>query len=237
MKLRIPSHTLMTGRSSALPALALFSLATMSAQGVSVLLDDNFTNAVRVGATNARTGVDRDGVATLTNDWVMALNTTTAATQTSDSNAPRVATGINGNSLAVTNTGLAYSLSTYFTPTTLAPGESISATFNVRTTGFTVLALDTAFRFGLFDSNSGQLAANSNFSGGAGSAIGTVFQDDRGYAAYYDTTTGISTGTHEFRERISAGAANNSNLFTPGQFSTLVGGVTAAGKPYRPLHA
>ena len=194
------------------------------------LIDDTFDNAVRLGNSGARTGVDRDGGSSV--DYAMAMNNSGGA-WSSDTNAPRVASGIDGNSIAVTNTGVAYSLSTYFTPATLAAGDSISVSFNVRTSGYTVIAADTAFRFGLFDSNTGRLGSNSNFSGSpttgtTGGAIGTVFQDDRGYSAFYDTTT-AGTSTHEIRERINAGTiAWNTNVFGPTAFSAATGGATVA---------
>jgi hypothetical protein len=210
-------------KSFALSLMALFSFVASSAQGVT-LVNDTFTDAVRVGSADAWTGVDRDGGTSV--DYVMALN---SAAPQANNNAPNVTTsGINGKSLSMTNRANAYSLSTYFPLTTIAPGESISVSFNVRTSGFTVGAADTAFRFGLFDSNVERLSANSNFSGGSGTNVGTAFQDDRGYAAFYDTTIGSNTGTHEIRERISAGALNSSNISSPPQFSTASGGVTAA---------
>ncbi|OYV04304.1 MAG: hypothetical protein CFE26_17610, partial [Verrucomicrobiales bacterium VVV1] len=86
----IPSNPFPIRKLSMLPAVALFSLAVLPVKSA-ILLADDFTNAVRVGGTNARTGVDRDGVATLTNDWVMAYNSTTTANQPSDTNAPNVA--------------------------------------------------------------------------------------------------------------------------------------------------
>jgi hypothetical protein len=208
-------------KSSVLPILALLSLAASSAQGLT-LVNDKFTDAVRVGSDNAWTGVDRDGGTSV--DYVMATNNSTPQ---GNNNAPNVSTsGINEKSLSVTNRGSAYSISTYFPLTTIAPGESISVSFNVRTSGFTPTAVDTAFRFGLFDSNVERLTANSNFSGGSGTNVGTAFQDDRGYAAFYDTTTGINTGTHEIRERISAGTTTTSNITSPAQYSPASGGVT-----------
>ncbi|OYV04764.1 MAG: hypothetical protein CFE26_15150, partial [Verrucomicrobiales bacterium VVV1] len=200
-----------------LSLLALLSFAAVPAQGLT-LLDDNFTNAVRVGASGSRTGVDRDGVATLTNDWVMAFNSTTAANQTSDANAPNVATGINGNSLAVTG-ATALSLHTYFTTTTLNAGESISVSLKIRATA-APSAQDTSFRVGLFDSNIGKVGTNSNFSGATSSTAGTVFIDDQGYGAFYDTGTTVA---HEIRERTntSYAAVNNTNLFAPTLYGNL----------------
>ena len=154
----LQSHSLPTRRFF---ALALLSLSAVSVQAVTPLSDD-FTNAVRVGTSGSRTGVDVDGVAPLTNDWMMALSNTTASTQTSDANAPDVAAGINGNSLATTGGTFAFSLHRYFTSTTLNAGESISVSLNIRTTAAPT-AQDTSFRIGLFDSNTGKISHQLEF--------------------------------------------------------------------------
>lgn len=200
-----------------LPTLALLSFAALPAKS-SVLVSDDFTNAVRVGTSGSRTGVDVDGGTT--NDWMMALGNTTAANQTSDANAPDVATGINGNSLATTGGTFPFSLHRYFTTTTLNAGESISVSLNIRTTAAPT-AQDTSFRIGLFDSNTGKITTNSNFSGATGGTAGTVFIDDRGYGAFYDT--GASSVSHEIRERTNTTytATNVINLFRPADFGNL----------------
>ena len=198
-------------------ALALLWLSAVSVQALTPLSDD-FTNAVRVGTPGSQTGVDVDGGTT--NDWMMALSNTTASTQTSDANAPDVATGINGNSLATTGGTFPFSLHRYFTSTTLHAGESISVSLNIRTTAAPT-AQDTSFRIGLFDSNIGKIATNSNFSGATGTTVGTVFIDDRGYGAFYDT--GASSVSHEIRERTNTTytATNVINLFRPTDFGNL----------------
>jgi hypothetical protein len=225
MKLKKPTlkclqgHPVLTRKSPVLPTLALLSFAALPAKSA-VLVSDDFTNAVRVGGTDARTGVDVDGVAPLTNDWMMALANGTTANQTSDANAPNVATGINGNSLATTGGTFPFSLHRYFTSTTLNAGESISVSLNIRTTAAPT-AQATSFRIGLFDSNTGKISTNSNFSGATGSTAGTVFIDDRGYGAFYDT--GTSPLAHVIGERTNTTytAANGINLFRPSDFGNL----------------
>lgn len=215
----LQGHPVLTRKSPVLPTLALLSFAALPAKS-SVLLSDDFTNAVRVGISGSRTGVDVDSVAPLTNDWMMALNNTTAANQTSDANAPNVATGINGNSLATTGGNIAFSLHRYFTSTTLNAGESISVSLNIRTTAAPT-AQDTSFRIGLFDSNTGKISTNSNFSGATGATAGTVFIDDRGYGAFYDT--GAFPLAHFIGERTNTAytAASGINLFRPTDFGNL----------------
>ncbi len=163
--------------------LALLSLATASAQTVT-LVNDDFTNAVRVGAANNWTGVDRDGGTS--NDYVQAYNDGTLAVGRSDANAPSVATGITGNSLTITG-GAAGSVSTYFTPTTLGAGDSISLSFNFRSTAVPGATTASTFRFGLFDSGATRLADNNLFAGAG------AFTDDTGYAAFYYPGTGSTT--------------------------------------------
>ena len=181
-----------------LSALAGVSLAAASATA-QTLLDDNFTNAVRVGSTNARTGVDRDGGTS--NDYAMAYNDASAAAAQSDTNAPNVTAGIAGNSILIGGTA-ACSLNSYFAATTLGAGGSISFSLMIRTTAVPTAA-DISFRIGLFDSNAGgRILANTVFDGGGS------FTDDRGYAAFFDT----GAGSHEIRKRT---ASVNQNVFSP----------------------
>jgi hypothetical protein len=213
----LQGHPVLTRKSPVLPTLALLSFAALPAKSA-VLVSDDFTNAVRVGTSGSRTGVDVDGGTT--NDWMMALANGTTANQISDANAPNVATGINGNSLATTGGTFPFSLHRYFTSTTLNAGESISVSLNIRTTAAPT-AQATSFRIGLFDSNTGKISTNSNFSGATGSTAGTVFIDDRGYGAFYDT--GTSPLAHVIGERTNTTytAANGINLFRPSDFGNL----------------
>ncbi len=207
MKPRIPSRPLLSRKSTTLPAVALLSFAAVSAHGA-IVFSDNFTNAVRVGSTGAWTGIDRDGGTS--NDYAMAYNNTNLTVVRSDANAPYVAAGINGNSIAVTG-NVAYSLSTYFTPTTILAGQSISLTFNIRTTAApTVHTTASTFRFGLYDSNVGQLADNNVFTGAG------AFTDDTGYAAFYLHSGATATTLNVVGERTTQ---TNVQITTPGNYT------------------
>jgi PEP-CTERM motif len=185
---------------------ALTSSISTSLYGqAQILVNDNFTNAVRVGAAPSVTGVDRDSTnGSSSNDYVVASNGNgSMATSNGADLASNVATGINGNSFVVTNASAGYSISTHFTSKTLAPLDSISVSLNIRT----ALANPTgtgAFRVGLFNSAGTQLTANTSNFGGNG-----VFVDDTGYLASYTLNATSPFVSGQVIERTAGVAANN----------------------------
>ncbi|MBC8009368.1 MAG: PEP-CTERM sorting domain-containing protein [Burkholderiales bacterium] len=191
-------------------------LATASAATAqTVLLNDTFTSATRNGTAPSVSGVDRDGVGT-TNDYVVATNGNAAqATGVTNDYASNVGTGINGNSFFVINPAGAYSVSTYFTSTALAAGESISVSFNIRSTLANPGAGTGAFRVGLFNSGGTRLANNQSAFGGSG-----AFTDDVGYIANYSTNA--AAVNQIVQERTTAVATNNIFQGTFGQVGTAV---------------
>jgi hypothetical protein len=214
---RLQSSPFLNRKSFALPVLALLSITSMSAQQVTLLSDD-FSNALRVeNPANVFTGVDADGLAPIVNDYAIAYNNLSAPLAKTDAIAPKVvgSGGINGNSLAIGSGAVAVSLSTYFAPTELGAGDSISVSLNIRTSA-APSALATTFRIGLFDSNGGgNLVQNTTY-------IDSAFTDDRGYAAFFGTGTAV---THDVRER-TANALQN--IFRPTDFTLVGTAVTAS---------
>ncbi len=203
-----------------------------------VVLSNDFTNATRVGApptaldpTLIVTGVDADSGTT--NRWVAAVSNNTAmavSIQAADL-ATNVGTGINGNSLFVTNSGAPYSLTTTFAQQSLvAIGDKLTLTLNIRTptTGtLPVPAFNTGagvFQVGLFSTPTTTiLGANTNSFSGATYVspttinTGTVFNDDAGYIGRYSTST--TTVTSEVRDR---SGGTGVTLFA-GTFTTVAG--------------
>ncbi len=186
-----------------LGTLTLSLLLAGTAYSQTVLVNDTFTSAVRVGTPPSVTGVDRDGAAPLTNDYVVATNGDVP--MATGANASNVGPGITGNSFFVTNTSVAYSVSTYFAPTTLQIGQSISLSFDFRTDN--VVAANGAgfFRLGLFNSGTGKLTANTSAFDGGG-----AFADDTGYIAQYSISAGAVSGV--LQERL----ASTGNIFAGG---------------------
>lgn len=181
--------------------LALGSISLVaSASAQTVLVNDTFTSAQRVGGSGFPvTGLDRDGGTS--NDWVVASANTAIAGSAGGPlyvDAINVATGINGNSLRIGNLGGFYDLKTYFAPTTLAAGESVSVSFNVRTS----LANPTGgngFRVGLFNSGGNQQTAN------IGTYNSTLFDGYQGYVAQYTpNATGTTTTANLIGDRSSS---------------------------------
>ncbi len=194
---------------SVLPVVIGLQLAAFPVTAA-VLLNDDFTAATRVGTAPTVTGVDRDGGTA--NNYVVATNGSAGmATGVTNDRASNVGTGINDNSFVVINESNAYSVTTHFASTTLAPGDSLALTFNMRTSTASPTAATGAFRTGLFNSGGTPLSANTNAFGGSG-----VFTNDTGYIANYTTTAGGLTGIIQDR---SAGTTTN-NIFA-GTVTTL----------------
>jgi hypothetical protein len=207
------NHTIKT--SVFLASIAMLALSSAKVLAAT-FINDNFTGAVRVSAPPSVTGVDRDGGTS--NDYVVATNgngpmaTSNPAITDYASN---VVSGINGNSYQVINAAAAYSVQRYFTATTLADGETMTLSLNIRAAG-TPSAGVGAFRLGLFDTASVLAANTSNFGGGG------AFTGATGYLGSYQTNAG-SGNAGLIQERTNGVAANN--LFQ----GTLASGTTATG--------
>jgi hypothetical protein len=198
-------------------------LASVASAQTTTLVNHDFTNAGRTAVTSSNpgpqagpiTGLDANtGTAANSNvwngtknDWVVATNNGGMAGSAGGPtyfDAINVATGINGASLRVINVGAFYDLKTYFTSTTLAPGDSISVSFNLRTTGANPTGGD-AFRIGLFNSGGVKQTANLN------AYNSTSFDAYTGYFAQYTpNATGSTTTANSIRERVSS---SNQGLF------------------------
>lgn len=212
-------------------ALGSISLAA-SASAQTILVNDTFTNAQRVGGgASAVTGLDRDGGTS--NDWVVASSNTAIAGSAGGPlyvDAINVATGINGNSLRVANLGAFYDLKTYFSLTTLGAGETISVSFNIRTSLANPGNTNGGFRVGLFNSNGGQQTANIS------TYNSTSFDNDQGYVANY--TTNATAGTTTANSIGDRSLGNNQGLFqgTIGNLTNVnapvVGGAVAFDTTY-----
>lgn len=176
---------------------------TLSNLPAVTLLSDDFTAAVRVGTAPTVTGVDRDGGSS--NDYAVATNGSGAmATGVTNDRASNVGAGITGNSYFVTNEGNAYSVTTSFAGTSLAPGDSLSFSFGMRTSVANPTVAAGAFRFGLLNSGGTVLANNTSAFGGSG-----VFANDTGYIANISTTaTGMSAQVQE-----RANGSTTQNIF------------------------
>ncbi len=196
--------------------LASFAMLALSSAKVlaTTLINDNFTGAVRVGTPPNVTGVDRDGGTS--NDYVAATNgNNNMAIGNPTDYASNVVSGINGNSYQIINAAAAYSVQRYFTATTLANGETMTLSLNIRVAGTPGNATG-AFRIGLFDTTS-TLAANTNSFAGSG-----AFQDALGYLGSYQTNAG--SGNAGLIQERTAGT-NAQNLFQ----GTFTAGTTATG--------
>ncbi|HEV7300324.1 MAG TPA: PEP-CTERM sorting domain-containing protein [Tepidisphaeraceae bacterium] len=191
-------------------AVTVASLMTSWSNAATVLINHDFTNAVRnvgAGPTFSVNGIDIDGVTPLTNDYVISTNgNANMATGTSASN---VGPGINGNSLFVLNEANAFSVTARFANTSLAVGDSLSLTATIRTSGAAPTTGASAFRIGLFDRGTIETTNNSNAFGGAtGGATSNGYSDDTGYVANYSPTAG-SPGSVSVKAQKRPVAAGN----------------------------
>lgn len=164
--------------------LALLSLLCAGAASATaaVVFQDNFAN-------NDRTG------------WYTFTTSTTAT----DAFNPTVGWRL------TPQTGTTLSAITYFTPASLAVGQSIELSFEFRQSLTTTSG--TGFRFGLFDSQGTRISANQTGTGGTANA---AFNDDRGYATFASLSSNTSHFT-DIRERVTA----NDTFWTNGAFATL----------------
>lgn len=181
------------------------SAASVSTAQTTVLINDDFTSAVRVGTAPNVQGIDRNGGTS--RDYIVATNgDQSMAVGSGTDNASDIASGINGNSFRIINVFNAYGVFTTFASTTLNPGDTLTVSANVRTSVANVNASGSgAFRIGLFDHGD---TIQSNNVGTFGGFPSTTFNDDQGYIANYSTNfSGFATVAAQGRSGGSATSA------------------------------
>ena len=157
---------------SSFRTLTMFALSALAAAAQTTLLTDSFA----------------DGNRTSSPTWYLLSNGSTTNSITSQS-------------WAFTAGTVARTITTQFTPYTMAVGDTVSASFNLTTAaGASFSANNNAVRFGLFNANSSFPSADNTTS----QTSTTQWGPWTGYWVNSDPSSGtLATNTGEFRERFS----------------------------------